>query len=234
MSIILYSLGVTRIPALNLLRVTYMLKTSLARKTALLLHVISSVGWLGSVAAYLVLSIGAGYSHDDALVRSACLGMNLLGWYAVVPLSLLAVATGLVQALGTPWGLFRYYWVIVKLVLTAIGTGLLLMHQGLLAGQAALAARDATTSGDSLRQFGAQLVWDSGLGLFLLIVLTGLSVFKPWGMTRRAARQQTERPGAEHVAAEPLPVSLKWFLVGVTVTLLVFAASHHMHGHHHS
>lgn len=230
---ILYSPGVPCIPAVNLLRVTHMLKTPLARKTALLLHVIASVGWLGSVAAYLALSIAAGYGHDDALVRSACVAMNLVGWYVVVPLNLLAVVTGLIQALGTPWGLFRYYWVILKLALTTIGTGLLLMHQGLLAGQAALAAGDATISGDSLRQLGAQLVWDSGLGLLLLMVLTGLSVFRPWGMTRRAARQQTDRTGFEHAAAEPLPVSLKLFIAGVTLSLLAFAASHHIHGHHH-
>lgn len=211
-----------------------MLMTPSVRKAALLLHIVASVGWLGSVAAYAVLSVVAGYSNESALVRSACLAMNVVGWYAVVPLNILALATGLVQAQFTPWGLFRHYWIIAKLVLTILGTGLLLMHQGMLAGQAAaLVTGGAVIPDDSLRRLGVQLVWDSGLGLFLLLVLTGLSVFKPWGLTRRALRQQTGRGESKQPTDAALPASLKLFVAGVIVSLLVFGMSHHMHGHHH-
>lgn len=204
------------------------------RKAALLLHVVASVGWLGSVAAYGVLSVMAAYSSDSALVRSACLAMYVVGWYAVVPLNLLAVVTGLVQALGTPWGLFRYYWVVAKLVLTVLGTGLLLMHQGMLTGQAtALMAGGVALPDESLRQLGAQLVWDSGLGLFLLIVLTGLSILKPWGLTRRVLRQQADRGESRPMVESSLPASLRFFITSTIVSLLVFALSHHLHGHHH-
>jgi len=37
-------------------------------------------------------------------------------------MSLAALATGLVQSLGTEWGLLRYYWVLGKLFLTIFAT----------------------------------------------------------------------------------------------------------------
>ena len=42
-------------------------------------------------------------------MRGAYLAMDLIGWFVIVPLSLASLLTGLVQALGTTWGLFRHY-----------------------------------------------------------------------------------------------------------------------------
>src|SRR5258708_3540597 len=99
------------------------------RKFALTAHVTSSVGWLGAVAAFLVLSIAGLTSRDAETVRGAYLAMNLIGEFIIVPLGIAALLTGIVQSLGTPWGLFRYYWVLMKLVLTVGATFLLLLHQ---------------------------------------------------------------------------------------------------------
>src|SRR5258708_36094970 len=91
---------------------------STLRKLNLTAHVTSSVGWLGAVGSFLVLCIAALTSHDPKFVLSAYLAMNLLGQFIIVPLSLAALLTGLVQSLGTEWGLFRHYWVLVKFILT--------------------------------------------------------------------------------------------------------------------
>src|SRR5260370_41875172 len=96
------------------------------RKLALTAHVTVSVGWIGAVAGFLVLSIAGLTSQDSEVIRGAYVSMNLLGLFIIVPLSLAALATGLVQSLGTEWGLVRFYWVLVKLVLT-IGSTLLLL-----------------------------------------------------------------------------------------------------------
>lgn len=215
-----------------------MLMAPPVRKAFLTLHVIASVGWLGSVAAFLVLSVVAAYGADAGAVRTAFLAMNIVGWYAVVPLNVLAVVTGLVQAVGTPWGLLRYYWISVKLVLTVIGTGLLLMHQTMVGTAAAsMLAGSPLPQGMSLHTMGVQLVWDAGLGLFLLTVLTVLSVFKPWGMTQSALRRQSQRLASAPDAAASFPASLKVFLVGVVLALLFFMMLHmpnHSMGHHHA
>src|SRR5438876_2092814 len=105
-----------------------MMMTAAARKLALTTHITSSVGWLGSVAAFLALAIAGLTSHDPQMVRAAYLAMHLTTWFVIVPLSFAALLTGIVQSLGTTWGLFRHYWVATKLLLTVIATMLLLLH----------------------------------------------------------------------------------------------------------
>ncbi|MDA2811878.1 hypothetical protein O4J56_14640 [Nocardiopsis sp. RSe5-2] len=88
------------------------------RKTALSLHVVTSVGWLGVHGSMLALAVAAA---ADPGVRTEALGAaGLLSGMLVLPLSLTAAGTGLLLALGTPWGLFRHTWVAAKLVLTLI------------------------------------------------------------------------------------------------------------------
>jgi hypothetical protein len=99
--------------------------TPRVRKLAITAHVAFSVGWLGATAAFLVLSIAALTSHDAEVVRGACLSMNLISRFVVIPMSFAALATGLLQALGTPWGLFRYYWILVKFGLAILATSAL-------------------------------------------------------------------------------------------------------------
>src|SRR5687767_14207840 len=89
----------------------------------------SRSGWLGAVAAFLVLSIAGLTSRDAAIVRGSYLSMNLIGQFIIVPLSLAALISGLVQSLGTPCGLFRHYSVLVKFALTIGATFLLILHQ---------------------------------------------------------------------------------------------------------
>ena len=79
------------------------------RKFALTVHLTASVGWLGAVVAYLSLGVSAVTSQDAPTVRAAWIAMEVTGWFAIVPLTLASLLTGLVMSLGTPWGLFRHY-----------------------------------------------------------------------------------------------------------------------------
>ncbi|HYN23361.1 MAG TPA: hypothetical protein VE078_20565, partial [Thermoanaerobaculia bacterium] len=63
-------------------------------------------------------------------VRAAYLAMELTAWFVIVPLILASLLTGLVQSLGTTWGLFRHYWVLAKLVLTVFVTIVLMLQLG--------------------------------------------------------------------------------------------------------
>jgi hypothetical protein len=98
------------------------------RKAILTAHVVSSVGWLGAVVAYLALDIAAVTSPDVQVVRSAYLTMDLTVRSVILPLALAAVLIGIVNALGTPWGLFRHYWVLIKLLFTIFATTVLLLQ----------------------------------------------------------------------------------------------------------
>ena len=159
------------------------------RKFALTAHVVFSIGWLGAVAAFLVLSIAGVTSRDTGVVAGAYLSMNLIGLYVIVPMSLASLATGFVQALGTQWGLFRNYWVLMKFLLALVAlTYALLMHQFNAVVQAAKLVSRATPGmlpGAELRSVGTELFWAmSVVRYWSLLVLTTLSVYKPWGLTR--------------------------------------------------
>src|SRR5215510_9471400 len=95
------------------------------RKFMLTIHISVSVGWIGAVAAYLALVFAAMTSQDVPILRSVWVAMKLIGWLAIVPLSLVSLFSGLIMSLGTKWGLFRHYWVLFSLVLTVFANVIL-------------------------------------------------------------------------------------------------------------
>ncbi len=166
-----------------------MIMTPRLRKFALAAHVTASVGWLGAVVAYLALGVSAVTSQDIQTVRAAWIAMELTGWIAIVPLALAALLTGLLMSLGTPWGLFRHYWVLITLVLTVLATIVLLLHMPTVSALADV-AREA--DGADLSRLGGDLSHAGG-GLLVLLVITGLNVYKPRGLTSYGWRKQHER-----------------------------------------
>ena len=166
-----------------------MIMTPGVRKFALTVHVITSVGWIGAVVAYLALGVAAVTSPDAQTVRAAWIGMEVTGWFAIVPLAIAALLTGLVMSLGTKWGLFRHYWVLISLVLTIISTVVLLLHMPTVSVLADVAQ---AASAPDLAALGGDLFHPS-IGLLILLVVTGLNVYKPRGLTRYGWRKQHEQ-----------------------------------------
>jgi hypothetical protein len=159
------------------------------RKFVLTAHVISSVGWLGAVVAYLALAVAALTIQDAQTVRAAWIAMELTGWFVIVPLALASLIIGLVQSLGTPWGLFRHYWVLVKFLLTVFATIILLLHMPTVSYFAGVAADT-----DSPNVFGLRgELLHAGGALLVLLATTILAVYKPRGMTRYGWRKQHEQ-----------------------------------------
>ena len=104
--------------ALTHRRTTKGCMTPSLRKFALTTHLTSSVGWLGAVGGFLALAVAGLFSRDEQLVRAAYVSMELITWFVIVPLAFVSLLTGLIESLGTPWGLFRHYWILAKLVIT--------------------------------------------------------------------------------------------------------------------
>lgn len=154
------------------------------RKAVLTTHIASSVGWLGAVVAYIGLDVTASTSENVQLVRAAYAAMDVIAFSALVPLALASVVIGVINALGTSWGLFRHYWVVMKLVLTLVATAVLLLKTPTIASLADAAG----TAGDP-RTLPDTLAHSIG-GLLVLLVLTILSVYKPRGLTRYGWRRQ--------------------------------------------
>ena len=162
------------------------------RKLVLTMHVVSSVGWFGAVVAYIALDVAAVTSRDVQLVRAAYLAMELTVWYVIVPLALASVLIGVVNALSTPWGLFRHYWVLVKLLLTVFATSILLAETRVINYLA-----DVAASGADPRELPGSLAHSVG-GLVVLLITTILSVYKPRGVTRYGWRKQQEERRSQY------------------------------------
>src|SRR3712207_1259055 len=105
-----------------------MIMTPSLRKFALAAHITLAVGWVGAAAGYIALDVAAATSQEAQTLRAAYLAMELIAWYVIVPLALASLLTGLVMSLGTKWGLFRHYWVLISLLLTVIATVVLLQE----------------------------------------------------------------------------------------------------------
>jgi hypothetical protein len=121
------------------------------RKFALTAHVVSSVGLLGAIASFLALAVAGLTSHNGQMVCAAYLAMDLIARFVILALAFGSLLTGLIQSVGTPWGLFRHYWVLAKLLLTVFATIVLLVKMELIGYAARLTAETTLSHGD-LRQ----------------------------------------------------------------------------------
>jgi hypothetical protein len=170
------------------------------RQFALVAHIASAVGWLGAVASFAALAVVGLTSEDPQTVRGVYLAMEPAAWLVLLPLALASLVTGLTQSVLTPWGVFRHYWVVFKLVINVAATVVLLVYMDTFAVMAEVAA-DPRVDLAAVRN--ASPLLHAGGALVLLIVATTLAVYKPRGTTplgrARASgsprRDRTGRPG---------------------------------------
>ncbi|HUQ56327.1 hypothetical protein [Lentzea sp.] len=152
------------------------------RKSILVTHVVSAGAWIGiDIAATVLVAIGWTRSGDD---RTAV--YQALADFSVVPLLLSALAAGLVclvtgvlLGLATKWGLVRYRWVAVKLVLNVVACTMLLLFLGPIS---------ELSSGEQPLQDMWFVAFLATSALALLGFAMVLSVFKPWGRVRKQPR----------------------------------------------
>lgn len=151
----------------------------LTRKLVLLVHVVTSVGFIGGALAFLVLAV-AGQSG-----RTTYADMQLVARWVLLPAAYLSLMVGIGSSLGTPWGLVRYWWVIAKLLLTALAVAVLQLQMRTID---ALAAAEASGTAAMMSAGKSAMVLHGTGGVVVLVVLSLLSILKPRGVTRFAAR----------------------------------------------
>ena len=153
------------------------------RRTVLVVHILSAGVWVGVDVLVAVLVAVGRFAGDDA---TRGLAYQALGTFVVMPMlvtGLVCLASGVVLGLGTKWGLMRYWWVLVKLVMNVALCVLIVvalrpgMPDVVDAGEAIAAG--GTTDTDLSSLFFPPIV-----SLSLLSLATWLSVFKPWGRRR--------------------------------------------------
>lgn len=188
------------------------------RKFALTIHLMASLGWIGAAGAYIALGVSAITARQGQSVRAAWVAMEVTGWFVIAPLALAALLTGLIMSLGTPWGLFRHYWVLISLALTTFAATVTLLHMPAVTAQTDVARRaDAA----ALNQLGGDL-FHPVVGLAVLLFITLLNMYKPRGLTPYGRRRQQHDRGrrgdrapsrttvtSQRAATEPSPHSAR-------------------------
>jgi hypothetical protein len=213
-----------------------MMMTSGLRRFTFTAHITSSLGWVGAVIAFLALAVIGFTSDDELTVRGAYLVMAPAAWFVLVPLAHASLLSGIVLSLGTTWGLFRHYWVVVKLLITVFSTVILLIYMGTFRQMAGVAAGPAI---DLAVVRNASPIVHAILALVLLIAATVLGVYKPLGMTAYGRRQHERRQAvASTTLARPATVRAidagrapRWmYLFGIIAIglLLLFVLLHFM------
>ena len=194
-------------------------------KIMLTTHITFSVGWVGTVAAFLALSI-VGLVSSDSVVRSCYIAMEIVAWFIIIPFCFASLLTGLVQALGTHWGLFKHWWVFIKLVLTVIATLILILHMQPISYLAEVASQKVV-SFDELQGLRVRIVADAAAAILVLTAITTVSVYKPWGRIQFGLSLPTFQ------ATTKKPMS-KYLIIGFAVAFLIFILLHLLQGgiHH--
>jgi len=162
------------------------------RKLLLTLHVATGVSVLGTDLVLLVLGIS---SVRGAAPQTIYPAAHLVATWLLAPLALVALGTGVLL------GLLRYWWVTIKLALTAILSGVIFF---VLVPRLGVAA-DAATALNPRPFTDAErlpLVVAPAAGVTFLILIVGLAIFKPPWRLRFRATGEAARLRSRHEATD--------------------------------
>ncbi|MFI1303639.1 DUF2269 domain-containing protein [Streptomyces sioyaensis] len=162
-----------------------------ARRAVLVLHVAVSVSWLGLTLGLLALGLTGYTTGSPDMATAAYRAMKVFGDWLILPIALMSLVSGLMLSLGTPWGLARHRWVVIKFWLTLLT--LLLSVFALRPGINHLAA--AAAAGTPAP--GIHLVIAPAVATATYFFLTAISVLKPWGPTKRGSRLRATRSAGD-------------------------------------
>ncbi len=163
------------------------------RKLLLLLHIAAAGAWLGLDVVLGILVFTALLSGDEVGAASALAGTGHVATWPLATAGLLCLGTGLLLGTGSRYGLVRYWWVAVKLVLNVVLVTLVLVLLMPELGPLADSARGSLSGGalaDGSLADGSlpdltDLAFPPVVSTVAVLVAMTLSVFKPWGRVRR-------------------------------------------------
>ena len=139
-------------------------------------HVVVSTGWMGAGAANVVLAFTAALDHDSQIRRACYLLVRTIDTWLVIPGAFAALASGVALSVLTPWGLARYWWVLVKLVLTTA----VIVFSTFFVG---VWIEDSIAVGNAPSPHAVALIVGPLGSMAAFLLMTWASVAKPWGRT---------------------------------------------------
>ncbi|MGC9668283.1 DUF2269 family protein [Planosporangium sp. 12N6] len=165
-----------------------------SRYLLLVLHYVTSVGWLGVGICQLTLNLMALTTGEPLLRHHVHEIAHVLDRWVFPPLAVGAAVTGVLLSWRSRWGLLRYWWIVVKLVLTVALIVALPVWLGDRVNEAITATAPADPGAD-YPAVRAELLAGSVGVLTTLVLIVIVSVVKPWGRTPRPGPIRASRTG---------------------------------------
>jgi uncharacterized membrane protein len=154
------------------------------RKTVLLVHIVGGGTWFGLDVAMAVLVFTAIATPDPATRAHALQSLALIAVWPMLTAALASLITGVLLGLGSRYGLVRYWWVAIKLVLNLTLTALIVFSLrgeiNEIAGVGRLLAAGQPADWDYADMLFPPIVSPTALTIAFI-----LSIFKPWGPIRK-------------------------------------------------
>lgn len=159
------------------------------RKATLVVHIVAAGAWIGIDVVLGVLVFTALPAADTGTAALSYQALPLLFW-PMLTAAVVCLASGVALGLGTRYGLLRYWWVAVKLVLNVALVTLIavVLQPGL--DEAAAHGR-AVAAGGTASTGLSSLLFPPIVSTTALLVATVLAVYRPWG---RIARRGVPAP----------------------------------------
>lgn len=158
------------------------------RKWLLTIHLLFSAIMFGVAVAFLILSITASNTSDEGVLKACYTGMHVLANSSVIASTIGTLVTGILLSVLTQWGLFKYYWIIAKEVLTVLSIviGPIGMNYWTLKAVTLTNVEGLNALQDPAFIVNNDQLW---VGIILqivsLVAMFIISVFKPWGQRKQ-------------------------------------------------
>lgn len=155
-----------------------------AKRWLLIPHLLFAAIMFGVTVSFLILSIVAANTDDPEVLKACFTSMHLLSQTSVRASTIGTVVTGILLSVLTNWGLFRFYWIIAKEMLTiiSIGLGVVGMYFWTLKSVTILSAEGANALQNPVFIVNSQQLFAGiVLQIISLAAIFIISVFKPWG-----------------------------------------------------
>jgi len=170
------------------------------RKWLVVAHVLFVVAWLGAAFCSLVLGIAASSMGN---MHTAYIALDILDKAVIRPFALGTLITGVLLSVFTHWGLFRFYWIIVKevLALSVMLLGFFLVSQWL-----EEAVTQTLTQHNILATNHLTLLIFIALHIVALTAAQIISIWKPWGQRKRMGKPlpaEQKKSQSKQTAVEP-------------------------------
>lgn len=158
------------------------------KRWLLSLHLLFSAILFGNSVIFLVLSIAAAVTNDENVLKSSYTSMHIMATSSVRASTIGTVVTGIMLSLWTKWGLFKFYWIILKEILTIVSIGL-----GIIGFYLWTLEAFSITSTKGLNALQNPVFIENRYQLFIgiilqiisLAIMIVISVFKPWGRRKQ-------------------------------------------------